>query len=146
MNLRGKCKAYCQALCAIDSRLRLVRGWYHESDGQDRYQHWWCELDDGSIVDPTVTQFRTTNGSYERFDGTAPCELCGDKQKEQWLRPYGSKVFCSHECLKMFKDGSRSEQKQFLMDKIDKKCQKPCLNPLRGSIEKNQTTCNRHRS
>ena len=114
MHLRGKCKVYCQALCAIDSRLRLVRGWYHESDGQDRYQHWWCEFDDGSIVDPTVTQFRTTNGSYKRFTDTAPCDMCGAKQKEEWLRYFGHKVFCSMECLDVYKDGSRAEQEQFL--------------------------------
>ena len=113
LKLRGKCKEYCKALCKVDTRLTLKRGWYHDDQP---YPHWWCEFEDGTIVDPTVSQFHSQSGRYEPFDGTAPCELCGAQQKEDLLKHYGSRVFCSIDCLESYRFDNRKQQARFLVE------------------------------
>ena len=64
---RGKCKEYCEELCAKDPSLRLVRGWYDDILW-GRQMHWWCVDANGVIIDPTVKQFSSQHGEYIECD------------------------------------------------------------------------------
>ena len=62
---RGKCKQFSEELCAQDSSLSLVKGWYH-CPIWGRQEHWWCKKPDGTIIDPTVNQFPSKGlGEYQ---------------------------------------------------------------------------------
>lgn len=96
LSLRGKCKEYAEAACQSDSTLTLVRGWYHDPTWGSQ-EHWWTTRPDGSIVDPTSSQFPFGGIAdwYEEFVGTYPCRGCNIDTDVSDLTPEG---FCSYDC------------------------------------------------
>lgn len=63
--------------------LRRVRGHYVDSFSHQRHQHWWCVDEQGTIIDPTSSQFLDGgNGEYEPWneeqaEPTGLCINCG---------------------------------------------------------------------
>ena len=99
---RGKCKEMAEQLIRDDPQLRLVRGFYH-CPFWGRQQHWWTEKADGTIVDPTVSQFPSNGaGRYEEFTGTVHCEHCGKEAEEKSAYVQHGHVFCGGECFGFF--------------------------------------------
>ena len=97
---RGKCKELAQAECSKDSALRLVRGYYF-CPLWGKQAHWWCEKPDGTVVDPSVSQFPTkgAGATYEEFDGNIECEYCGKTVPEQEMYRYEHHAYCSYSCF-----------------------------------------------
>jgi hypothetical protein len=76
--------------------LRITRGHYLDLIWGER-EHWWLVDTDGSIVDPTATQFPTKGSSlYRELDPNAPepvgrCMNCGNYT-------YEDQYACSKKC------------------------------------------------
>lgn len=98
--VRGKCDRATKEMVEAFPELRRAAGFAHVSWGRD--QHWWCVAPDGSVVDPTASQFGTRGVlRYEELDlkdpatrGRVPtgrCMDCGDDV-------YNRDTFCSPEC------------------------------------------------
>jgi hypothetical protein len=98
---RGKCKQFCEELLAKNPKLTLIRGYYHCAYW-GKQPHWWCEDQDGNIIDPTIKQFPDKNGEYEKFSGIFNCSNCGVETEESKSTIYGNYIFCSGECLIKF--------------------------------------------
>ena len=100
--LRGKCKEMAEELCSKDASLRLVRGHYFDYLWGDQ-QHWWCEKEDGTIIDPTKDQFPSEgDGVYKEFNGVCTCENCGREIPEEDAITHGSYALCSDSCMLRF--------------------------------------------
>lgn len=76
--------------------LRRVRG--HVLHRGKRYPHWWCQAEDGQIIDPTVNQFlpHPTPEQYEEHldqdpEPTGKCYNCGEYT-------YDGASFCTDLC------------------------------------------------
>lgn len=95
--LRGKCEEWAKAAVADDPTLRLVRGWYVDPVW-GRQEHWWTEQPDGTIFDPTSSQFPMGGVAewYEEFQGMYPCAECGVEVPEDALI---EGCCCSGECF-----------------------------------------------
>lgn len=95
-SLRGKCKEFAEAAVADNPTLRLVRGWYVDPVWGWR-EHWWTEHPDGTIHDPTSSQFPLGGVPewYEEFQGVYPCAECGTEVPEADLV---CGACCSGEC------------------------------------------------
>lgn len=95
-NLRGRCRELSEAACADDPTLRLVRGWYDDPFWGER-EHWWTTRPDGTIHDPTASQFPVGGIAewYRPFVGTYPCQECGTEVAEADLY---LGVTCSGRC------------------------------------------------
>ena len=81
-NSYGQCQRVVAEMKKAFPELKIVSGWYHCCFWGER-QHWWLVDEDGSIVDPTVSQFPSKGmGDYEPYDGrplpTGKCMNCGD--------------------------------------------------------------------
>lgn len=102
LKYRGKCKEMSEALVRADPTLRLVRGHYYcYSWGEQA--HWWCEDENGKVVDPTAKQFPSKGaGEYVEFNGWLSCVECGKEVQEQDARIEGSYGFCSTKCNAAF--------------------------------------------
>lgn len=96
------CSVYTERMVKDFPELIRVRGWCY------RHEHWWCKTADGTIVDPTASQFETfyrlglpSPSDYREFrDGVDPepigrCMGCGEYV---WEKTYGNYA-CSKECL-----------------------------------------------
>ncbi len=100
---RGKCKQMSEALVAEDPTLTLVRGHYFCPIWNSDEPHWWCEQQDGSIVDPTREQFPSKgSGIYTPFNGMCECSNCGKEVAEEDATFDSNYVFCSSKCYGRF--------------------------------------------
>jgi hypothetical protein len=94
----GMCASLTQQMIEAFPELKRVRGHYLDPVW-GRREHWWCVAPDGSIVDPTKSQFPSKGmGPYkEHVEGTpeptGKCHNCGDYC-------YNGHSFCSLECEK----------------------------------------------
>lgn len=97
---RGKCREMSEALVKEDPTLRLVRGHYACPFWGDQ-PHWWCEKEDGTIVDPTAKQFPMEGkaGEYIEFNGIITCEECGTQVPEEKAYIDGNHTFCTGNCF-----------------------------------------------
>lgn len=87
--VRGKCAEATQLMVEAFPELRRVAGFVHCTWGRD--QHWWCAAPDGSVVDPTKSQFQLVF-EYEELDLADPeavkriptgmCPNCGGEVYE----------------------------------------------------------------
>lgn len=93
--LRGRCREMSEALVVDDPSLLLVRGWYDDPIWGPQ-EHWWCKRADGTIVDPTSSQFPVGGVSewYREFTGMYPCAECGG----EFTEGTGYEMCCSGEC------------------------------------------------
>ena len=99
---RGKCKEFAEAEVAKNPELRLVRGHYY-CPVWGQQAHWWCEKADGTIVDPTKSQFPSAGmGEYIEFDGLVECSECGKKIREEEASFESNYCFCSNYCHGVF--------------------------------------------
>lgn len=103
LEFRGKCKEMSEALVATDPTLRLVRGHYH-CPAWGKQAHWWCERDDGLIIDSTKDQFPSRGeGQYIEFDGSLECAECAKQITEDTAYSIeGRYAFCSYTCYGRF--------------------------------------------
>lgn len=96
---RGKCKEYSEYLACHVPELRLVRGYYTCAITGVKEEHWWCETEEGEIIDPTKYQFPSCGiGEYEEFNGFFPCEQCGRTIREGEGINIDHYIVCSHKC------------------------------------------------
>lgn len=94
-HVRGLCQGAASAMAKEFPELKVVRGYVGFS------AHWWCTAPDGSIVDPTASQFgKPEPEAYRPFDEelahTLPngkCMNCGE------YLYYGASA-CSLHCVK----------------------------------------------
>lgn len=95
---RGRCREVSERMAKLDPSLRVVRGHYY--DGSWGAQpHWWCQREDGHIVDGTAMQFPSRGlGLYEEFDGNCSCEECGKTVREENAVFAGRYPCCSDDC------------------------------------------------
>lgn len=89
-------------MVAAFPELKRVRGHYFCSIWGQR-AHWWCEAPDGTIIDPTSSQFPSKDETAPRGFGvyvpwkegeeepTGKCQNCLDYT-------YGGATFCSDTC------------------------------------------------
>lgn len=106
LKARNQCQSACNKMVQAFPELKLVRGWIDFKLGT---QHWWCELEDGTIVDPTEAQFTGRELHYIKFEEGVDAEClgkcmncgseCWDKDPET-LEPlqYVNANCCSPEC------------------------------------------------
>lgn len=96
---RGKCQEMAEALAKTDPALRVVRGFYYDPVWGEQ-QHWWCQDATGKVVDPTALQFPSAGaGTYQEFDGTCICHICGDEFEEgKGYSTGNSYMICSYNC------------------------------------------------
>jgi len=99
IEFRGKCKELCEKSVEKDPSLRLVRG-YYLCPMWGKQMHWWCEKEDGTVVDPTVRQFPTRGAGaiYIEFDGNIECEYCNKRVSEQKAYRCEQHAYCSYAC------------------------------------------------
>jgi hypothetical protein len=96
---RGKCKQMSEEACKTDPSLTLVRGHYLCPIWGVEEPHWWCERQDGSILDPTKDQFPSKGmGVYTPFSGRISCAECGESVLEADAYIYGRYAYCSGQC------------------------------------------------
>ena len=92
----GKCAEITQRMADAFPELRRVRGHYYCVAWGER-GHWWLVASDGTIVDPTASQFPSRgNGVYVEHKDSDPeptgmCPNCGGYI-------YGGGEVCSDEC------------------------------------------------
>lgn len=95
-NGRGTCAEATTAMAAAFPTLKRVRGQYLDWVIGPR-DHWWLVDLDGTIVDPTATQFPTGgSGDYQPRDESLPeptgrCMECGELC-------FDHRSFCSDDC------------------------------------------------
>lgn len=102
---RGKCKELSETLVKYDHTLRLVRGYYYCPIWNVTEQHWWCETELGTIIDPSAAQYPSNGmGKYEEFDGIIECSECHTKfaETDSEAKFEGRYGFCSTSCLLRF--------------------------------------------
>ena len=100
---RGRCKELCNAACAEDPTLKLVRGHYYCPIWNSEEPHWWTVRKDGTIYDPTREQFPSRGqGVYTPFTGMVSCAECGKEVEEEDARIEGKYAFCSYRCHGLF--------------------------------------------
>jgi hypothetical protein len=101
--VRGKCKEACEEMVKAFPELRIAAGFAHVTWGRD--QHFWCVAPDGTIVDPTKSQFQFgVVLNYEELDLNDPatqdrvpigkCCNCGEETYNSSL----SSEICSQRC------------------------------------------------
>ena len=96
---RGKCRELCEAACAADQTLTVVRGHYWCPMWNTFEAHWWTVRQDGTIHDPTKDQFPSRGlGTYEPFSGNVECAECGKEVAEEDADIEGNYAFCSYRC------------------------------------------------
>lgn len=72
--VRGKCAAATLAMVEAFPELKRQCGFVHVDWGRE--QHWWCVAPDGSIVDPTVSQYPFGYAfEYEPLDLSNPADV-----------------------------------------------------------------------
>lgn len=99
---RAQCLQFSERLQKKFPHLKLEKGWYVTTDGEDDYptEHWWTVDVDGTIVDPSKIQFHDQNGRYSPYDDhefkamIGRCPNCGNDIYEG----EGSGGLCSDEC------------------------------------------------
>lgn len=101
VDLRGQCGIMSAIVSSLFPELRRVRGHYYCPIAGRERTHWWCVAPDGSIVDPTASQFPSAGaGEYREYDGPEPsgkCLYCGDLV----LPP--RRDFCEDECAELWR-------------------------------------------
>ncbi len=96
---RGKCLTLSREAVSADPTLILVRGHYLCPFWGEQ-PHWWTTRPDGTIHDPTKSQFPSNGtGDYIPFDGYITCESCGKRVLEADGTFNGQHTYCSGECL-----------------------------------------------
>lgn len=96
---RGRCKELSEAAVAADPSLTLVRGHYFCPIWNSDQAHWWTTRADGTIYDPTASQFPSKgHGIYTPFDGVFYCEECGKEMQEDEIIVAGNYPVCSDLC------------------------------------------------
>lgn len=111
---RGMCGKCTEQMTQRFPELKRCSGWAIDACGQ-MYEHYWCETEDGEIVDPTVSQFLFKIVTYRYFVPgdvikVGKCLECGqhifgkvqdprDPQPEL-VGGARSMTVCSDECLK----------------------------------------------
>lgn len=94
----GKCHELSIAAVEADKTLTLVRGWYICPVWGER-QHWWTIREDGTIFDPSASQFPSKGtGEYIKFNGMCSCEYCGSQVPETDAYFVDHHVYCSGIC------------------------------------------------
>jgi hypothetical protein len=92
----GKCAEVTALMVSQFPELTRVRGHYYCVVWGER-EHWWCVATDGSIVDPTASQFPSKGrGHYEPWvegtpEPTGVCPNCGELV-------YDGRTCCSDRC------------------------------------------------
>jgi len=119
--VRGMCGAATSEMVAAFPELTKVRG--HVMTGMGREPHWWCTDLDGSIVDPTVTQFNHTRLVYEPFDEklahtlpTGKCMGCGGYL---YYRADFCDIDCAHAVISDMGFGVSTTIYQYKFNQVD---------------------------
>jgi len=101
---RGKCKEMAQWVIEKNPALRLVRGHVHNPLSNRHEPHWWCEDQQGGIVDPSYRQFGCPQAAleYKEFNGIIACAECGKEVSEENATICGNYGFCSGRCNARF--------------------------------------------
>lgn len=96
--VRGKCAEATRLMVEAFPELQRVAGFVYVPWGRD--EHWWCRAPDGSIVDPTRSQFpqiyhyeelNLSDPETRKLVPTGRCMDCGDDV-------YEGKTFCDERC------------------------------------------------
>jgi len=96
-----KCHLYVLKWHERDPELTPVRGFYFCPVWNQDRQHWWLQKPDGTIFDPTVTQFPSAGlGTYQPFeDLELNCDQCGKSVPKELLGHYHHNyTLCSNRC------------------------------------------------
>jgi len=98
--MKGKCYEYSVRAILLDPTLILAKGHYYCPFTNRKYPHWWCVRKDGSIYDPTASQF-LSNGEGEYLQATdfVVCEVCGKEVAEKNAFWSGKHPACSGRCF-----------------------------------------------
>lgn len=92
----AECDTRTRLMVEAFPELRRVPGYYY-CPIWGRRTHWWCVTQDGTVIDPTATQFPLRGiGVYEEVTDfsklpTGVCMDCGDPV-------YNHRTFCNEEC------------------------------------------------
>jgi hypothetical protein len=106
--VRGRCREATEALCEAFPELKPVAGWANNAE------HWWCVAPDGTIIDPTVSQFTSPILTYVAWKPgdlirVGRCMNCGEDIMERVETLRGDrKCICSDDCSAEFNESLRS--------------------------------------
>lgn len=115
-NPYGKCKEACQEMMVAFPELKLVPGHIYDA-GIGKRSHHWCVAEDGTIVDPTATQFPLLS-EYEPWKPgdevrAGKCMNCGDeiwRECQDLANPPKRECICSPICEEDFRKHLEGEQ------------------------------------
>ena len=97
--VRGQCENAVKEMVAAFPELRMAKGHVETEWGKDA--HWWCVAPDGSIVDPTVSQFPWVL-DYEEYRAGDKIRIgrCTDCGEPIWAVPGDDTRpdFCNDNC------------------------------------------------
>lgn len=100
--VRGRCQGASERMVEAFPELRQVRGYAQLADGWAP-AHWWCETVDGTVIDPTASQFEGVVG-YDEYNeaehGPLPIGKCMNCGFEVWDNKHQG--LCSAECCAEF--------------------------------------------
>lgn len=98
---RGQCAEATQAMVAAFPELRRVGGHVVILESPKTPTHWWCETEDGIIVDPTARQFQCIV-EYLPHKGEEPVGKCANCGGYIFASSGYTSTVCSETCAKAY--------------------------------------------
>jgi hypothetical protein len=99
----GNCARATEEMVKAFPELRRVPGFVFDGRWGQR-EHWWCVAPDGTIVDPTASQFPVLFNYREYKEGdevrVGKCMDCGD---DLYGQPGGERYFCDSRCEERYR-------------------------------------------
>jgi hypothetical protein len=103
----GQCQKWSKQIAEVFPELRIARGWVYCELGERT--HWWCIAPDGTVVDPTASQFNWVFEYREFTPGdlvqVGKCMECGQMIEEEVFdldKPTAYRRFCDSACRSAF--------------------------------------------
>lgn len=98
---RGQCAEATEAMVQRFPELRRVRGHVAIVESPKTPAHWWCETEDGVIVDPTARQF-VGIVAYLPHEGEEPVGKCANCGGYIYASSGYTNTVCSDACASSY--------------------------------------------
>lgn len=101
--VRGRCSEATKKMVEAFPELRRVAGFVEvmHPGGVYEEQHWWCVAPDGSVVDPTESQFLAVLSREEVYPARPHRPIPSGRCMDCGGTVFGGDTFCSEECERL---------------------------------------------